>query len=91
MIAQHDVITRWMTQWETHFVEPDVFGTTDPYEIVCLIDTFCKEELGANVADYLLYESSVGAVCGVRLVGGRRVVVKGRERQQTHALHWILS
>ncbi len=65
-----------MTQWDTHFVEPVVFGTTDPYKIASLIDTFCQEELGAHVADYIFYESSVGAVCGVRLVDGRRVVVK---------------
>jgi hypothetical protein len=76
MIARHDVITSSMTQEDTHFVEPVVFGTTDPHKIASLIDTFCQEELGAHVADYLFYESSVGAVCGVRLVDGHRVVVK---------------
>jgi len=76
MIARHDVITSYMTQWDIHFVEPVVFGTTDPYKIACLIDTFCQEELGAQVAVFLFYESSVGVVCGVRLVDGRRVVVK---------------
>jgi len=40
------------------------------------MDTFCKGELGAHVADFLFYESSVGAVCGVSLVDGRRVIVK---------------
>ena len=76
MIAQHEVITSYMTQWDTHFVEPAVFGTTDPHTIASLIDTFCQEELGAHVVYYLFYESSIGAVCGVRLVDGRRVVVK---------------
>jgi hypothetical protein len=76
MIARHDVITSSMTQEEVHFVEPVVFGTTDPHKIASLIDTFCQEELGAHIADFLFYESSVGAVCGVRLVDGRRVVVK---------------
>src|SRR5438552_10303278 len=76
MIAQHEVITSYMTQWDTHFVEPVVFGTTDPYKIACLIDTFYQEELGANVVDFLFYESSVGAVCGVSLMDRRRVVVK---------------
>src|SRR5258708_814151 len=76
MIAQHDVITSWIAQWDAHFVEPVVFGLTDPHQIAYLIDTFCQEELGAAVADYLFYESSIGAVCGVRLVDGRRVVVK---------------
>jgi hypothetical protein len=76
MIARYDVITSWMAQWVTHFVEPIVSGTTDPHRIACLIDTFCQEELGAHVADYLFYESSVGAVCGVSLMDGRRFVVK---------------
>lgn len=76
MTAQHEVITSWIAQLDTHFVEPVVFGLTDPHEIACLIDTFCQEELGAAVTDYLFYESSIGAVCGVRLVDGRRVVVK---------------
>src|SRR5213080_3119907 len=76
MIARHDVITSWMTKWDTHFVEPVLFGTMDAHKIACLLDTFCQEELGAHVADYLFYESSVGVVCGVRLVDGRRVVVK---------------
>ncbi len=56
MIVQHDVITTSMTQWDTHFVEPVVFGTTDPHKRASLIDTFCQEELGANVADYLFYQ-----------------------------------
>src|SRR5690348_3916379 len=76
MIARHDVITSYMTQWDTLFVEPVVFGTTDPHKIASLLDTFCQKELGAQVADYIFYESSVGAVCGIRLVDGRRVVVK---------------
>jgi len=56
MIARHDVITSWMTKWDTHFVEPVLFGTMDAHKIACLLDTFCQEELGAHVADYLFYE-----------------------------------
>jgi len=76
MTAEHSVITSWLAQWETHFVEPAVFGTTDSEQIACLIDRFCQKELGAAVANYLFYESSIGAVCGVCLIDGRRVVVK---------------
>lgn len=76
VISQYDVIATWIAQWDTHFVEPIVFGTTDAYQIACLIDTFCQKELRAAVAGYLFYESSVGAVCGVCLVDGRRVVIK---------------
>ena len=87
MTAQHRVITSWIAQWETHFVEPAVFGTTDPARIACLIDGFCQKELGAAVADYLFYESSIGAVCGVCLMDGRRVVVK--VHQSSHSLDFL--
>ena len=60
MVARYDVITTYMAQWDTHFVEPVVFGTTDPQKIASLIDTFCQQELGAHVADLLFYESSAG-------------------------------
>lgn len=76
MIARYDVITSWFAQWDTHFVEQAVFGTTDPYQIAYLLNTFCQLELGAAVADFLFYESSIGAVCGICLRDGRRVVVK---------------
>ncbi len=76
MVAQHDVIAAWLAQWDNHFVEPVVFGTTDPHQIADLIDAFCHKELDAAVADYLFYASSQGAVCGVCLGDGRRVVLK---------------
>ena len=76
MIAQYAVITAHIAQWETHFVEPVVFGTTDPQQIAELINVFCWRELGSHVAEYLFYEASIGAVCGVRLEDQRRVVVK---------------
>jgi hypothetical protein len=52
MIARHDVICSYMTEWDTHFVEPVVFGTTDPHKIASLIDTFCQQELGAQVETF---------------------------------------
>lgn len=76
MIARHDVIDAWMTRWDTHFVEPIVFGTTDPQQIAYFIDAFCRKELGVAVSSYLFYELSQGAVCGVSLKDGRRVVLK---------------
>ena len=76
MAASPNVIISHIAQWETHYVEPVVFGTTDPHQIAELINNFCHQELGAFIADYLFYESSIGAVCGVRLQDGRRVVVK---------------
>jgi hypothetical protein len=76
MNARYDVIASWIAKWDAHFVEPVVFGSTDPHQITRLIDAFCQKELDAAVADYLFYESSQGAVCGVCLVDGRRVVLK---------------
>lgn len=76
MTTRHNVISSWIAQFDTPFVEPVVFGTTDPEQIARLIDRFCKGELGAAIADYLFYESSIGAVCGLRLLDGRRIVLK---------------
>lgn len=87
VIARYDAITSWLAPWETHFVEPVVFGTSDPYQIACLLDAFCQQELGAAVADVLFYESSIGAVCGMRLQDGRRVVVK--VHQPSHTLEFL--
>jgi hypothetical protein len=87
LIARYDAIISWLAPWETHFVEPVVFGTTDPYEIACLLDAFCQQDLGAAVADVLFYESSIGAVCGLRLQDGRRVVVK--VHQPSHTLEFL--
>lgn len=89
MIARYDAIASWLAPWETHFVEPVVFGTTDPYQIARLLDAFCREELGAAIADVLFYESSIGAVCGMRLQDGRRVVVK--VHQPSHTLEFLLA
>lgn len=87
MIACYDAITAYMVPWETHFVEPVVFGTTDSYQIACLLDAFCQQELDAAVADVLFYESSIGAVCGLRLQDSRRVVVK--VHQPSHTLEFL--
>ncbi len=76
MTAQYDIIEAWMARWDMHFVESIVFGTTDPHQIAYLIDTFCQKELSVAVDSYLFYESSQGAVCGVSLLDGRRVVLK---------------
>jgi hypothetical protein len=87
VIARYDAITSWMAQWETHFVEPVVFGTADPYQIAYLLDAFCQRELGAAITDVLFYESSIGAVCGMCLQDGRRVVVK--VHRPSHSLQFL--
>ncbi|HEX7735440.1 MAG TPA: hypothetical protein VF458_11285 [Ktedonobacteraceae bacterium] len=60
MSPQLTVISAWLAQWETHFVEPVVFGTTDAQQIASLLNGFCHRELDAAVAKYLFYESSQG-------------------------------
>lgn len=76
MPVQYDVITAQIARWEQHVVEPIVFGTTEPQRIADLFEAFCRNELGSPVAEYLFYESGIGAVCGMRLADERRVVVK---------------
>src|SRR6266568_4366474 len=76
MSATYEVITAHIAKWETHYVEPVVFGTTKPHEIAHLIDTFCQQELGSAVARFLFYETSIGVASGVQLTDERRVVVK---------------
>jgi hypothetical protein len=86
-LVSYEVIAAWIAKWDDHFVEPAVFGTINPHLIADLIDIFCQKVLGATVAEYLFYTSSMGAVCGVRLVDERRVVVK--IHQASHSLGFL--
>jgi len=76
MIASNKVISDWIHKWSVLFVENTVFNTTDPDQIATLIDDFCRRELASPVATFLFYGSSQGAVCGVELLDGRRIVLK---------------
>ncbi len=58
-------------------VGPAIHGTDDPGAIAAAVDALCRETLGSGVADGLFYAVSMGAVAGVTLADGRRVVVKG--------------
>jgi hypothetical protein len=70
------IIERLIGAWETPFVELEIFESADTLFIARLLDTFCQEHLGSPVAEFLFYESSQGAVTGVRLEDERRVVLK---------------
>lgn len=70
------VIESLIGEWETPFVELEIFESTDTLFIARLLDTFCRDHLGASIAEFLFYESSQGAVTGVCLEDGRRVVLK---------------
>jgi hypothetical protein len=80
MIAAH------LADWERPFVELAIHGTADAHSIAAAIDSFCLRELGAAVAEPLFYRSSIGAVAGVCLTDGRRVVIKAHQPAQP-ALH----
>lgn len=77
--ASSHIIDDLIHQWETPFVEQAVFGTGNGQEIAQYLNTFCEQTLHSPIAEYLFYESSQGAVCGVQLRDGRRVVIKAHQ------------
>ncbi|THD81748.1 MAG: hypothetical protein E7812_02720 [Phenylobacterium sp.] len=58
-----------------------IHGTADPDAIAAAIDAVCRETLGSGVAEGLFYAASLGAVAGVALADGRRVVVKAYQAE----------
>jgi len=71
-----------LADWDGEpLLERDVFATTDPQRIATLVDRFCAQRLGSQVAGYEFFATSVGSVHGVRLRDERRVVVKAYRRE----------
>lgn len=66
-----DAISAWASP-----LEESLLGTTDPAEVVGLLDGFCLSGLGDRLGTLMFYRRGVGAVFGLALRGGRRVVVK---------------
>lgn len=60
--------------------EEGIFGSGDPERIASLVDAFCARSLGSPVGSYEFFSSGVLSVHGVRLLDGRRVVVKAARR-----------
>ncbi len=73
-----EVIRAHLARWQTPVVDFEIFGTTEPATIAGMIDAFCAEHLGADVAAYLFCHTSQGSTHGAELTDGRRVVVKAR-------------
>ncbi len=67
---------RFATWGGEPLLERDVFGTVDGERIAAIVDDFCHEHLGARVAGYEFFATSIGSVHGLRLEDDRRVVVK---------------
>jgi hypothetical protein len=71
--------------WDNPAAERDIFGTADPAQIAAVVGAFCLTHFGAPVAAPLFYASSIGAVFGLELTDGRRVVVKAHQPDQPSA------
>lgn len=71
-------------------LEELIFGTREPDEIAALVDGWCRDALGSQIAAYVFYRASVGSVHGVELHDGRRVVVKA-VRPGSHAERMIAA
>jgi hypothetical protein len=74
-----------LAQCDTAHVELAIYGFDDAAAVAEAINEFCRREVGAAVVDALFYRSSIGAVAGLSLVDGRRVVVKAHQPDWSHA------
>ncbi len=91
-------ITSHLAEWDTAHVELAIYGTDDAGRIAHAIEDFCRRELASAPDETLFYRSSIGAVVGLRLLDGRRVVIKahqpdwGRQRlEETVRLQSIIA
>jgi len=82
-----DVIAAHLAEWDVApaHVELAIYGCDEPEAIARAIDEFCRIHLRAGVAHALFYRSSIGAVAGLTLKDGRRVVVKAHQPDWSRA------
>jgi Phosphotransferase enzyme family len=73
------IIADHLRDWERAHVDLAIHGSGDARVIAQALDQFCRRELGSPVAEGLFYRSSIGAVAGVALADGRRVVIKAHQ------------
>jgi len=74
-----------LAEWAVPYVELAIFGTADAAHIAAQFFDICVSALGSRPAKMLFYQSSVGAVAGLELADGRRVVVKAHQPSTTPA------
>jgi hypothetical protein len=72
------VIAEQLAQWETPFVELDIFATRAPERIFAAVDAFVRSTLHAAVVGYLFQATSISSVHGIVLDDGREVVVRAK-------------
>jgi hypothetical protein len=80
-----DAIAAHLAEWDSAHVELAIHGCDDAAVIARSIDEFCRHTLGAGVGRALFYRSSIGAVAGLELDDGRRVVVKAHQPEWPRA------
>jgi hypothetical protein len=80
-----DAIAAHLAEWDSAHVELAIHGCDDAAVIAGAIDEFCRHTLGAGVGHALFYRSSIGAVAGLELDDGRRVVVKAHQPDWSRA------
>ena len=89
----NNVIATFLAPLHTPFVEPAIFGTDNPDHIAEYVNDFCLNTLGSAIAEFLFYESSQGAVFGLRLSDDRRVAVKAHQPARSpdflHAIYKV--
>jgi hypothetical protein len=74
-----------LAEWERPYVELAIHGSAEPRVIALALDAFCRRELNAPVVEAFFYRSSIGAVAGVALMDGRRVVIKAHQPNRVTA------
>lgn len=76
-------IVAHLADWETAHVELAIYGTADAPHIARVLEAFCLRELGSAPDETFFYRSSVGAVAGLRLCDGRKIVIKAHQPDHT--------
>lgn len=70
------LIVNYLNQWNNPSLLQEIFCTDDPHAIAQLIEMFCVSELKSSFKETLFFEVSQGAVFGLSLENGERVVIK---------------
>ena len=78
-----DCLRAELERWGTSAIEQEVFGTVEPVAIEALVTRFCVVHFGLAPVEALFYRGSAGAVFGLCLADGRRVVLKVYQERWT--------
>lgn len=76
-------IASHLAEWDLPHVEIAIHGSGDAGRVADALDDFCRRELGSAPRETLFYRSSIGAVAGLQLVDGRKVVIKAHQADWT--------